>query len=343
MTPDLSTTYLGLQLANPLVPSASPLSRSIDTIRRMEDAGAAAVVLHSLFEEQIEFESHVLNRYLDASADSSYWEATSYYPEPDEFTLPPDQYLEHVRRAKDAVDMPVIGSLNGVSAGGWLKYARLIEQAGADALELNVYVVPTDPRVAGARLDESMLELVRLVRQSISIPLAVKLSPFYTNLAHLAHELEGIGVDALVLFNRFNQPDIDLDTLEVVTRPLISHDGDGEALRLPLRWIAILHGRIAVDLAATGGVHTAQDVVKLLMVGATVTLLASALLLNGVDRLHTIARDLVAWLEEREYDSVAQLRGSMSQRCVPDPAAFERAHYIRTVGTFALEAARPVA
>ena len=337
MTPDLSTTYLGLQLASPLVPSASPLSRSLDTIRRMEDAGAAAIVLHSLFEEQIEFESHVLNRYPDARADSGYWEATSYRPEPDEFSLSPEQYLEHVRRAKDAVGIPIIASLNGMSSGGWLKYARLIEEAGADALELNVYVVPTDPRLAGARLDESTLDLVRQVRESISIPLAVKLSPFYSNLAHMARELDAIGVDGLVLFNRYNQPDIDLDALEVVTRPLISHDGDGEALRLPLRWIAMLHGRLAADLAATGGVHTAEDVVKLLMVGASVTMLASALLLHGVGRLHTITENLVAWLEAHEYDSVAQLRGRMSQRCVPDPAAFERAHYVRTVGTFVPE------
>ena len=249
--PDLSTTYLGLQLANPLVPSASPLSRSIDTIRRMEDAGAAAIVLHSLFEEQIEFESHVLDRYLSDTAES-YWEATSYYPEPDEFTLPPDQYLEHGRRAKGAVDIPVIGSLNGVSAGGWIKYARLIEQAGADALELNVYFVPTDPRVAGAHIEETTLDLVRQVRQSVSIPLAVKLSPFYSNVAHLARELDSLGVDALVLFNRFNQPDVDLDTLQVLTRPLISLDGDGEALRLPLRWIAILHGRVDHQVGCLG-------------------------------------------------------------------------------------------
>src|SRR6266581_3208106 len=326
--PDLSTTYLGLQLANPLVPSASPLSRSIDTIRRMEDAGAAAIVLHSLFEEQIEFESHVLDRYLTETAES-YWEATSYYPEPGEFTLAPDQYLEHVRRAKSAAGIPIIGSLNGVSAGGWLKYARLIEQAGADALELNVYVVPTDPRLAGARLDESTLDLVREVRKSISIPLAVKLSPFYSNLTHMARELDAIGVDGLVLFNRFNQPDIDLEALEVVTRPLISLDGNGEALRLPLRWIAMLHGRIGAELAATGGIHTAEDAVKLLLVGANVTMLASAMLLHGVGRLHTIKANLVAWLEEHEYDSVTQLRGSMSGRCVPDPAAFERAHYVR--------------
>lgn len=340
MAPDLSTTYLGLQLSSPLVPSASPLSRNLDTIRRLEDAGAAAIVLHSLFEEQIEFEGHLLDRYLNVSADSSYWEATSYHPEPDDFRLPPEQYLEHLRRAKAAAGIPIIASLNGISAGGWIKYARLIEQAGADALELNVYYLPTDQRLAGARIEEAMLDLVRQVRETVSIPLAVKLSPYYSNIAHVAHELDEVGVDGLVLFNRFNQPDIDLDTLEVVTKPLISTDGEGEVLRLPLRWIAILHAQITADLAASGGVHTAHDVVKLLLVGADVTMLASALLLHGVGRLHRIETDLLAWLEEHEYESVAQLRGSMSQRRVPDPAAFERAQYIRTVGTFPLAAPR---
>ncbi len=340
MAPDLSTTYLGLQLASPLVPSASPLSRNLDTIRRMEDAGAAAVVLHSLFEEQIELESHILNRSLNASADNSYWEATSYYPEPTEFTLLPDQYLEHLRRAKAAAGIPIIASLNGISSGGWIKYARLIQEAGADALELNVYYPSADPRLAGARVEESTIDLVRQVRAAVSIPLAVKLSPFYSSIAHMAHELDELGIDGLVLFNRFNQPDIDLDTLEVVTKPLISSDGEGEVLRLPLRWIAILHGQVVADLAATGGVHTAHDVVKLLLVGANVTMLASALLLHGVERLHRIETDLLAWLEEHEYESISQLRGSMSQRCVSDPTAFERAQYIRTVGTFPLAASR---
>jgi dihydroorotate dehydrogenase (fumarate) len=203
---------------------------------------------------------------------------------------------------------------------------------------LNVYFVPTDPRLFGERMEESTLELVRQVRSAICIPLAVKLSPFYSNLAHLARELDELGVDALVLFNRFNQPDIDLEAMQVITRPLISHDGDGEALRLPLRWIALLHGRVSADLAATGGVHAAEDAVKLLIVGAKVTMLASTLLIHGTDRLHTISGNLVSWLEEHEYESVSQLQGSMSQRCVADPAAFERAHYIRTVGTYQQQA-----
>jgi dihydroorotate dehydrogenase (fumarate) len=333
--PDLSTTYLGLPLENPLVPSASPLSRSLDTIKRMEEAGAAAVVLHSLFEEQITFESTVLDRYLTVSADS-YWEAMSYYPEPAEFVLPPEQYLEHIRAAKEAVGIPLIGSLNGVSSGGWIKYARLIEQAGADALELNVYLVPTDPLLTGAAIEQNTVDLVREVRQVVGIPIAVKLSPYYSNLANLAHLLAEVGANGLVLFNRFNQPDIDLDTLDVVPRPLISRGGQGEALRLPLRWIAILCGRLPVDLAASGGVHAAQDVLKLLMAGANVTMLASELLLHGVDQLRTIRQNLVAWMEEHEYASVTQMRGSMCQTRVAEPAAFERAHYLRTVGTFSL-------
>jgi dihydroorotate dehydrogenase (fumarate) len=333
--PDLSTTYLGLHLSSPLVSSASPLSRDIGTIARLEEAGAAAVVLHSLFEEQIAFESHALDRYLSTSADS-FWEAQSYYPEPEEYTLHPEQYLEHIRRAKAKVGIPIIASLNGVSPGGWTRYARLIEQAGADALELNVYFVPTDPLLSSDEIEQSTVDLVREVRRGLGIPLAVKLSPFYTNVAALAQRLAGAGADGLVLFNRFNQPDFDLDALDVVTRPLISRDGDGEALRLPLRWIAILHDMVPIDLAATGGVHSAQDALKLLMAGADVTMLASALLLRGPDYLRTIRADLLDWLEEREYESVSQLRGSMSRHRVAEPAAFERAHYVRTVGTFAL-------
>ena len=333
--PDLSTTYLGLHLSSPLVPSASPLSRDLDTIARLEEAGAAAVVLHSLFEEQIAFESHALDRYLSTTADS-FWEAQSYYPEPQEYTLHPEQYLEHIRRAKAKVGIPVIASLNGVSPGGWTRYARLIEQAGADALELNVYFVPTDPLLSSDEIEQSTVDLVREVRRGLGIPLAVKLSPFYTTVAALAHRLAGAGADGLVLFNRFNQPDFDLDALDVVPRPLISRDGDGEALRLPLRWIAILHDLVPIDLAATGGVHTAQDALKLLMAGADVTMLASALLLHGPARLRAIRADLLDWMAEREYESVSQLRGSMSRHRVAEPAAFERAHYVRTVGTFAI-------
>jgi len=333
MPPDLSTTYLHLRLSNPLVPSASPLTRSLDNIRRLEDAGAAAIVLHSLFEEQISFESQVLDRYLSESG-GHYWEALDYYPEPTQFSLPPDEYVEHVRAAKAAVAIPIIGSLNGISSGGWLKYAAAIEQAGADALELNVYYVPTDPKLAGAQVDQSTVDLVREVRHKVNIPLAVKLSPFYSNVSALAYQLAEVGADGLVLFNRFNQPDVDLETLELTNRPLISRDGEGEALRLPLRWIAILRGRVNLDLAATGGVHTAADALKLLLVGADVTMLASTLLLHGIERLDQIRSDMVMWLEEHEYESVGQLRGSMCQQHIAEPAAFERAQYVRTVGTF---------
>jgi dihydroorotate dehydrogenase (fumarate) len=311
------------------------MTATVESIRRLEDAGAGAVVLPSLFEEQIEFDRHSLDRLLDDGSDAhGYRGATHYDPEADRYLLPPDLYLEHIHRARRAVDIPIIASLNGATSGGWISYARLIEQAGADALELNIYAVPTDPRVAGARLDEITLELVREVRKSVTIPLAAKLSPYYSNLTYLAHELDAIGVDGLVLFNRFNQPDFDLDTFEVVSRPLISSEGQPDALRLTLRWIALLYGHLTADLAATGGVHRALDALKLVTAGASVTMLASVLLLHGVERLHTISLDLQNWLQAREYASLAQLRGRLSQRQVADPAAFERAHYVRTVGTF---------
>ncbi len=338
--PDLSTTYLGLHLDSPLVPSASPLSRNVDTIKQLAEHGAAAVVLNSLFEEQITMESHLLDHYLATTAESS-WEAQTYYPEPDEYVLHPEQYLEHVRRAKEAVDIPIIASLNGVSAGGWIRYAKLIAEAGADALELNIYYVPTNPFVSSAEIEQNTIDLARQVKESVTIPVAVKLSPFYTNVAGIAHQLAMAEVDGLVLFNRFNQPDFDLEALDVVIRPLISHDGDGEALRLPLRWIAILHEMVPIDIAATGGVHTAQDALKLLMAGANVTMMASALLLRGPAYLRTVRADLLAWLEEHEYESVSQLRGSMSRHKVAEPAAFERAHYVRTVGTFTMPIPAP--
>jgi len=336
--PDLTTTYLGFKLTSPLVPSASPLSKSVDNIRQMEDAGAGAVVLHSLFEEQINAESRVLDHFLTHSAES-YAEALTYFPEPTAYRLTPDQYLEHIHKAKEAVRIPIIASLNGVSSGGWIRYAhqdrwieyaRKIEEAGADALELNVYYVPTDPGLFGEAIEDMHIDLAHDVRRSVSIPVAVKLSPFFTNMANLASRLDRVGVSALVLFNRFYQPDIDLETLEVVPRIVLSNSHD---LNLPLRWVAILYGRIQADLALTSGVHTAEDALKGLMAGATVTMMASELLKNGVGRLAEIRRDLNKWLEEHEYESVAQLRGSMSQLHVKEPAAFERAHYVRLVGT----------
>jgi dihydroorotate dehydrogenase (fumarate) len=328
----LATSYLGLRLSSPLVPSASPLSRTLDALRRMEDAGAGAVVLYSLFEEQIEQESHELDRFLEHGSDS-HAEARSYFPEPYEFRLSPDQYLEHVRRAKDAIAIPVIGSLNGVAAGSWVRYAREIQEAGADALELNVYYLPADVYLPPGEIERLYVELVREVRRGVTIPLAVKLGPFFTNLLWIAHALAEAGADGLVLFNRFYQPDIDLDALEVVARAHLSTPDDPQALLLPLRWIAMLRGRIPLGLAATGGVHSHEDILKLLLVGADVTMLASALMLNGIDHLRIVRADLLRWMEEREYASVAQLRGSMSQPLVADPAAFERAHYARAVGT----------
>ncbi|MBI5347737.1 MAG: dihydroorotate dehydrogenase-like protein [Chloroflexi bacterium] len=330
---DLSTTYLGLKLSSPLVPSASPLSKNVDTIKRMEDAGAAAVVMYSLFEEQINQESHELDYYLTHGAES-YAEAMHYFPEPKEFTLTPEQYLDHIRKAKESVRIPIIGSLNGVSTGGWIKYAQKIEQAGADALELNIYFIPTDPLLSSIDIEYNLLDLVNDVRRSVKIPLAVKLSPFFTNLTNVVRRLDETGVNGLVLFNRFYQPDIDLDSLDVTPRVTLSSPFSPNAMRLPLRWIAILYGRLKADLAATSGIHNAQDVLKMIMAGATVTMMASELLSNGVDRLNVIRQDMLQWMEEHEYDSVTQMRGSMSQQSVKFPAAFERAHYMRAITNY---------
>ena len=329
---DLGTTYLGLPLKSPIVLSASPLSEDLDTIRQAEDAGAGAVVLHSLFEEQITVESHDLDRQLSQHA-YSVGEALTYFPEPAAYARGPEAYLEHVRRAKAAVDVPVIASLNGVSSGGWVEYARAIEQAGADALELNVYFVPTDPLLEGSAVEQSYLDLVRDVRLHVGIPLAVKLSHFFSAIPNMAHRLDLAGVDGLVLFNRFYQPDFDLERLEVVPDLTLSTPGE---LRLRLRWVAILYGHVQADLAVTGGVHAATDVVKAMMAGASAAMMASALLRHGVGHVRTVTTDLVRWLEEHEYASVRQMRGSMSQRHVAEPAAFERANYLKVLRSFAL-------
>jgi dihydroorotate dehydrogenase (fumarate) len=334
--PDLSTTYLGLKLSNPLVPSASPLSKNLDNIRRMEDAGAGAIVLYSLFEEQITAESHTLDYFLTRGTDS-YAEALTYYPEPKEFHFGPEHYGEHVRRAKAAVGIPIIGSLNGVSSGGWVRqrtqsrwidYARTIEAAGADALELNIYFMATDPALAADTVEDMYLDLAQDVKQTVSIPVAVKLSPFFTNMAAMAARFDQVGVKGLVLFNRFFQPDFDLELLEVTPKPALS---DSRDLRLPLRWIAILYGRVQANLALTTGVHTAEDALKGLLAGASVTMLASELLTNGIERLTDIRNGMLHWMEQREYESVEQLRGSMSQRSVAFPEAFERAQYLRAI------------
>ncbi|MDX2006690.1 MAG: dihydroorotate dehydrogenase-like protein [Meiothermus sp.] len=325
--PDLSTTYLGLKLAHPLVASASPLSYTLEGIRRLEDGGAAAVVMYSLFEEQIEQESHALHHYLEYGAHSSP-EALDYFPQPHQFNVGPHEYLDLISRAKQAVNIPVIGSLNGVSAGGWTEYAKLIEQAGADALELNLYYLPTDLEADGAAVERMYLEVVCEVTGSVQIPVAVKVGPYFSNFANMASKLVRSGAKGLVLFNRFYQPDFDMDNLEVTPNLVLSRP---EELRLPLTWVAVLYGRVPADLAITSGVHSHLEVLKGLMAGASVTMLASELLKHGPGRLADIRRDLADWMEDHEYESVWQMQGSMSQRHVANPDAFERANYMKVL------------
>jgi dihydroorotate dehydrogenase (fumarate) len=329
-TSDLSTTYLGMRLASPLVASASPLSEEIDGIRRLEDAGIAAVVLYSLFEEQLARDRAELHDRMTRTT-HSHAEALTYLPEPSEWHAGPEEYLEHIRRAKLAVDVPIIASLNGSSAGGWVDYAAKIEDAGADALELNVYAVPASAELTGFEVEEGCLDVVRAVRAAVSIPVAVKLSPYFSSFANVAVRLERAGADALVLFNRFYQPDVDLDALEVVPNLLLSTP---QALRLPLRWIAILRGQVRCCLAATSGVHWAHDVLKVLLVGADVAMLCSTLMRHGLDTVRKIEAGMWEWMERHEYESVDQLRGGLSQRNSPDPAAFERAQYVRTLHSY---------
>ena len=327
---DLSTTYMGLKLKNPIVPSASPLSKDIGTIKAMEDAGAAAVVMYSLFEEQIMHEQKELDHFLMQGTES-YQEALSYFPRLEEYNLGPDEYLEHIRIAKAATDIPIIGSLNGVSAGGWIDYARKIEQAGADALEVNVYYIPTDPQHDAAAIENIYLVNLQIIKKNVTIPVALKLSPYFSSMANMAKKFDEAGADALVMFNRFYQPDFDLEQLEVV--PSL-HLSSSYELRLPLRWIAILHGHVKASMAATTGIHEAQDVLKVLMAGADVAMMCSALLQRGVPHLSKILKDLEQWMEEKEYISVQQMKGSMSQRSVAEPAAFERANYMKTLNTW---------
>ncbi|MFZ1131674.1 MAG: dihydroorotate dehydrogenase-like protein [Terriglobales bacterium] len=323
----LSTKYLGLPLRTPLVASASPLSQEVSGIRALEDAGASAVVLYSLFEEQLRQEAMELERDLNAGTES-FAEATSYFPRASEFHTGSEGYLEHIRRAKAAVKIPIIASLNSSTMGGWTKFARQVEQAGADAIECNIYSIPTNTEVLGSDLENAYLDIVREVKTSVTIPVAVKLSPFFSNFANMAKRLDQIGADGLVLFNRFYQPDIDLEELEIKPSVLLSSP---QELRLPLTWIGILYGRIRANLAATSGVYGPKDVIKLLMVGADVTMLCSALLRNGVGHLRHVEQGLQEWMEEHEYESVQQMQGSMSQLRCPDPGAFERSQYMRAV------------
>lgn len=335
--PDLATRYLGLTLACPLVASASPLSESLDGIRRLEDAGAAAVVLPSLFEEQITLESDHLDRHLSHGTDS-FAESLTYFPDLRSYALGPEGYLEHVRRAKAAVGIPVIGSLNGVSTGGWIEYAGKIEEAGADALELNVHYVPTDPALTAAEVERMHAELVRDVKASVGIPVAVKVGHAWTAIASVAAQLEQAGADALVLFNRFYLPDFDLDNLEVVPRLTLSSSHE---LLVRLHWTAILWGTVALDLAVTGGVHTPEDVLKSMMAGARVAMMASALLQNGVGHLTAVKAGVLRWMEAHEYESISQMQGSMSYRSVREPAAFERANYMKVLSSYARHAGKP--
>jgi dihydroorotate dehydrogenase (fumarate) len=330
---DLSTNYLGLKLRSPLVTAASPLSEEIDGIKQMEDAGAAAVVVYSLFEEQLRQDRLELAKHLEHGTFSTP-EALTFFPEPAEFRLGPDDYLKHIAQAKESVNIPVIASLNGSSAGGWTQYAKAIEQAGADALELNIYYIPTDMDLTSADVEKTYLDILKAVKSEISIPVAVKLSPFFTNFANMAKRLDQAGANGLVLFNRFYQPDIDLETLEIRPNILLSTP---MAMRVPLRWIALLFGRVSASLAATSGIHRASDVLKMLMAGADVTMLCSVLIRHGVRQIGVIERDLVAWLEEHEYQSVAQLKGSLSQKNCADPSAFERAQYMKAISQFPVE------
>jgi dihydroorotate dehydrogenase (fumarate) len=327
---DITTTYMGLNLRSPLVVSASPLSEKLDNIRHMEDAGAGAVVLYSLFEEQIRKEREAVTHYLLYGTES-FAEALTYFPEPDEYHAGTEDYLNLIRQAKAAVDIPIIASLNGTSLGGWTKFARKMEEAGADALELNIYYIPTNMSMSGEEVENTYLDILHAVKSAIHIPVAVKLSPYFSNLSYMAKRFDMGGADALVLFNRFYQPDIDLETLEVVPNVLLSTP---QAMRLPLTWIAILYGRIKADMAATSGIHTPADVVKMLMAGASVTMMASAILRSGIEHIRIVDQGLRHWMETHEYISVAQMRGSVSQINAADPTAFERAQYIRSLKSY---------
>lgn len=327
---DLSTTYLGLKLKNPIVPSASPLSHTLDGMKRLEDAGASAIVMYSLFEEQIAHEIAEIDFYLSYGTES-FAESLTYFPGTTDYNLGPDDYIELIRRAKQSLDIPIIASLNGITVGGWMKYASKMEQAGADALELNVYYIPTDPFLTSVDVEDRYAEILRAVRQSVTIPIAMKLSPYFSSFAHMAQRLVGAGANGLVLFNRFYQPDIDLQTLDV--RPGVTLSSSF-AMRLPMRWIAILHGQVKASLAATSGIHTAEDALKMLMVGADVTMMCSALLKNGPEHLTKVLGDIERWMLEHEYVSIGQMKGSMSQKSVADPSAFERANYMKALNSF---------
>ena len=321
---DLSTNYLGLKLPHPLMPGASPLVDEIDTVRRLEDAGASAIVMHSLFEEQIAREQVATFIHTEAHG-QSFAEALTYFPSPDSFKLGPEEYLEHIRKVKQAVSVPVVGSLNGYTMGGWLEYAKLIEQAGADALELNVFVLGSNPSESGAQIELRTVQMVQAVRKAVRIPIAVKLSPFYTSLAHFASKLDEVGVEGLVVFNRFYQPDIDVEELQVRRQVHLSSSAE---LPLRLTWLAMLSPKVKASLAVSGGVHTVVDVVQSIMAGAHAVQLVSCLLKRGPSYLGTLRQELTQWLEEHEYHSLRQAQGSMNLEACPDPMVYSRANYM---------------
>lgn len=328
---DLTTKYLGLSLKNPIVPSASPLSSSVDKIRQLEDAGAAGVVMCSLFEEQIDMESEQLDHYLSYGTES-FAESLNYFPDMGSYNVGPEEYLKLISDAKKAVKIPVIGSLNGVSSGGWTRYAKLIQDAGADALELNVYYIPTSINMCGKEVEEMYLDALKRVKESVKIPVAIKIGPYFSSTACMCRRFSEAGAKGIVLFNRFYQPDIDLNKLEVV--PSLTLSSPGAAILLPLRWVAILYGKVKADFAVTNGVHTHEDVIKAMMVGASVAQIASELLHKGPKRITEILDQMKKWMEENEYDSITQMRGSMSQKNVAEPAAFERANYMKALASF---------
>ena len=329
---DLSTTYLGLDLKSPLVASASPLSEELGKIRRLEDAGAAAIVMYSLFEEQL---THAPGKHIEeepyASHENNGQISLDYFLTPSQYPMAPDAYLEHLHKAREAVAIPIIGSLNCTSIGGWTEYAKQIQQAGADALELNIYYVPTDINLTGAQIERTMVEIVEQVRAEVTIPLGVKLSPYLSNVANMAWRLERAGADGLVLFNRFYQPDINLESMAITPRIMLSTQS---SMRLPMRWIAILYGKVHLDMAASGGIHEAYDIAKMLLAGASTTMLCSVLLRRGIEYLSSLEQDFRRWMDEHAFESVVDMQGKLSQQNVVDPEAFERAQYIRSLQSY---------
>ena len=324
---DLATTYMGIPLKSPVVPSASPLSAELDNIKRMEDAGAGAVTLHSLFEEQIESEAEALAYYLERGTDM-YREALTYFPPVQEYRRAPDEYLEHIRKAKETVDIPIIASLNGITPGGWISYAKRFEEAGADAVELNVYFIPTDFHLMSYDVEDLYVKIMKKVKSQVTVPVAMKLSPYFSAMPHMASMLDAEGADGLVLFNRFYQPDLDIENLEVTPNLVLSRSAE---MRLPLRWVAILYGHVDASMALTTGIHTPEDVIKAVMAGADIANVCSVLLKEGIGKISDLVNGLTLWMEEHEYDSLDEMKGSLSQKAIAEPTAFERANYMKAL------------